>query len=453
MPAIRRVFLLCQCVALCLGTGMAAGEELPPLTLSDAVRIALERHPEIHMAEAATEELRGKITEVRSGAFPQISFSGYGLRLRDPSILNSSSFDNVPQEFRDALIPRANNMFDMGFSVKQPLYTAGKVGTALRLAEASLEEKKTDGESVRQQLTFAVFQAFHDLLLAEANRKVTEETYAQRQEHLKQARNRYSNGVATEVDVLRSEVNVANLEPELIRTDNNVRMARSQLNSLIMADLDAPTRIAGTLSYHPWKTGPLEAVQARSLEQRPALQTLRHQLQEARLTLALARAENRLSVDFEGKMGYSVREPKNFFDSDYSRWSVAVNFNLPLFDSGRKSGLIAQAAARVRAAEYRLEKYENDVRLEVKQAYDAMQSSEKAIAAARLSVTQAEKVLEMMQANYRYGAATTLDVTDSETALLSARNTQIGAVYEYEMAKARLRLASGSPILDLEVDR
>ena len=162
-------FLIRQCTACMTMLALSvipaiAGDESQPLSLETAVGMALERHPDIHVAMEQLLELQGKITEVRSGAFPQVSLQGFGLRLRDPSILNSSSFDDVPQEFRDALVPRANNMFDMGLTVKQPLYTAGKVGTALRLAEASLEEKKTDRESVRQQLTFLVFQAFHDLL-------------------------------------------------------------------------------------------------------------------------------------------------------------------------------------------------------------------------------------------------------------------------------------------------
>jgi outer membrane protein TolC len=58
----------------------------------------------------------------------------------------------------------------------------------------------------------------------------------------------------------------------------------------------------------------------------------------------------------------------------------------------------------------------------------------------------------MMQANYEYGAATTLDVLDSQIALTIARNAQISATYDYEISKARLRLASGSPILDNEVN-
>jgi outer membrane protein TolC len=59
----------------------------------------------------------------------------------------------------------------------------------------------------------------------------------------------------------------------------------------------------------------------------------------------------------------------------------------------------------------------------------------------------------MMQSNYEFGAATTLDVVDSQTALSLAKNSVIGATYDYEMAKARLRLATGSPILDGEVNQ
>ena len=108
----------------------------------------------------------------------------------------------------------------------------------------------------------------------------------------------------------------------------------------------------------------------------------RRQLQQARLTASLAGAENKLTIDMEGQWGYAVRKPQNVFNNDYSRWNLTFNFKLPLFDSGRKSGLVMQAASRLHAAEQRLAQLENDVRLEVKQAYDDMQSSAKAIAAA-----------------------------------------------------------------------
>jgi outer membrane protein len=451
MKSIRVLAVMAASMGSLLA-GMAQ-DAAAPLSIDEAVALALSRNPEMLVALEEQEELKGKIKEVRSGAFPQITFQGYGLRMRDPSILNSSSFDNVPQEFKDALVPVASNMFDMGIDVKQPIYNAGKVRTALKLAEESLAGKAAASESVRQQLTFKVLQAFKNLLLMEADRDIVRETQQQRVKHLEQARVRFSNGVAMEIDVLRSEVNVANMEPELIRAENRVRLARATINNLIMTDLDAPTKIAGSLEYRPWNAGSLDEIQRRTLEQRPELQAARRQMQQAKLTASLANAENKLTVDMDGHYGYAVRQMQNMFHSDFSRWTLTFNFKLPLFDSGRKAGLIMQALARLRASEQRLAQLENECRLEVKRAYDDMQSSAQAIAAARLSVQQAERVLTLMQANYQYGAATTLDVTDSQTALAEARNSQIGATYQYEMAKARLRLASGSPILDMEVDR
>jgi outer membrane protein len=431
----------------------AAQEKQPPLTVEEAVRLALERNPEMHIAQDEIDELKGRITEVRSGALPQVTFQGYGIRLRDPSILNSSSFDRVPPEFKDALVPVASNMFNIGVEVKQPIYSAGKVRTALKLAKESLDERTISRDAVRQQLTFKVFQAFNNLLLVQADLQVRRETQQQRLKHLEQARTRLQNGVATEIDVLRSQVNVANMEPELIRAENRVRLARAAINNLIVADLESPTEIEGNLEYRPWHAGTLEDIQQRTLELRPELQAARKQVQQARLTVSLANAENKLNVDMAAQYGYAVRQPQNFFKSEFAGWNLSFNFKLPLFDSGRKSGLMVQAMARYHASQERLVQLENNVRLEVKRAYDDMQSAEKAISAANLSVSQAEKVVVMMQANYQYGAATTLDVVDSQTARAEARNNQIYATYDYEMSKARLRLASGSPILDREVDQ
>jgi outer membrane protein len=451
---IRKRRLLWMLLALfVIPLGGAGQDKKPRLTIQEAVKMALERNPEMFIAQSEMDELKGKITEVRSGAFPQASFQGYGLRLRDPSILNSSSFDKVPQEFRDALDPIPSNMFNFGVEVKQLLYSAGKVRTALQLAKESLEEKAAAREAVQQQLTFKVFQAFNNMLLVDANRQVIQETRRQRMKHLELARNRFKDGAATEIDVLRSEVNVANTEPELIRAENRVQLARARINNLIVVDLDSPTEIEGTLEYRPWSAGSLAEIQKRALELRPELAVARRQVQEARLTLSLANAENKLTVDMAAAYGYTVREPKNLFNTNFTTWNVTLNFKIPFFDSGRKSGLVSQAQSRLNAAEQRLAQLENDVHLEVQQAFDDMRSAEKAIAAAKLSVNQAEKVLTMMQANYQYGAATTLDVVDSQTAVVEARNNDIYATYDYEMSKARLRLASGNPVLDGEVNQ
>jgi outer membrane protein TolC len=420
------------------------------LTLPDAIRLALERNPEVLAAREQLEEVKGKITEVRAQVYPHITLQGFGLRLRDPSILNSASFDNLPAEFRSALVPRGANLFDVGISVSQPLYTAGKVGTAIKLAAEGLREKEAVLEAARHRVAFKVYQAFHDLLLAEANLEVIRETRKQREIHLQQVRDRFAQGVATEIDVLRSEVNLANTNPERIRAENAVRLARAALNNLIVVDLSAFVQVAGRLEYRPWKNPGAESLQVHALEARPEVLVARRLVDEAKLFERLTLAENKVSIDMEGRYGANVREPKNLFDRDFARWNLTVNFKLPFYDGGRKAGRVVQASSRVRAAEVNLAALINNVRLELQAAMNDLESAAQAIEAARLNVSQAERVLKMMQANYRYGAATTLDVVDSETALTVARNAEITATYQYQVATGRLKLAAGIPMLDGE---
>jgi outer membrane protein len=452
---MRWVCRFLACAVLAAPCASVAWVQLPagPLTLSEAVRLALERNPEVLVAREQLAELRGKITEVRAEAFPQVSMEGFGLRMRDPSILNSGSFDELPPEFRDALVPRSINLFDIGLSVKQPLYTAGKVGAAIKLAVEGQREKEAALEAVRQRVAFRVFQAFHDLLLAQANLDVVRETYKQREKHLEQVRNRLALGVATEVDMLRSQVNLSNTVPERIRAENSVRQARAALNNLIVVDIDAPTEIAGKLQYRPWTAQAADEIQAHAMNVRPEILVAQRLIDEARLLGTLAQAEKKLKVDMEGRFGYASRNPWHLYVQDYRRWNITVSFRLPFYDGGRKAGQVVQATARLRAAEHNLAQLQNNVKLEIQAAADDLQAAAQAIASAQLNVAQAEKVLQMMQANYQYGAATTLDVTDSETSLTIARNTLINATYLYQLAKGRLRLAGGMPILDEEGNR
>ena len=98
-----------------------------------------------------------------------------------------------------------------------------------------------------------------------------------------------------------------------------------------------------------------------------------------------------------------------------------MNFTLPVFDGFKRSGLVEQAVANQRAARLERERVEQQVRLGLQQGLDELKAARETITAARANIGQAERVLSMMQDNYKYGAATTLDIVDAQTALSVAR--------------------------------
>ncbi len=441
-------------IQLLLGIGVpSAGaaadfSEQPELTLAEALNLAMERNPRVLMARARVDALRGKIREVRAQALPSISLNGSALRWRDPSFLNASSFDKIPEEFKQALVVVPANLFDYNVSVSQPLYTSGKVGTALRLASLESEGSGVDRDQAEQQVRLAVIRAFYGLLLTQEQLKVAQETVHQREKHLEMARTRFGGGVATEVDVLRSEVSVANARPELIRAENGVRQARAVLNNLLVRPLDFPSQAKGELTFAPRPKMDLQDVVQQASEHRPELVRARVNEREALDQQKLAHAESRLRLDFNGQYGVSSRLTSNLLNHEFSRYMFTVSMGLPLFDGGRRSGLVQQAVANCRIAELTRVDTENNVRLEAQTALDELERAEKTVDAAQLSVREAERVLDMMQNNYKYGAATTLDVLDAQTALTTARWTLLQGLYDHTLAQAQLRYVMGLNPMD-----
>jgi outer membrane protein TolC len=447
---MKRNVIAMVVLAVSLSAG-AAQQAAPPagdsLTVQQAVALALERNRDVLKSREQVQALKGRIREVRAQVFPNVKLEATGLRLRDPSFLNSTAFDKIPADFRDALTVAGANLFDYALTFSQPLYTAGKVSTAVKLAELELEGVNDDQDRVTQAVALEVVRTFYDLLLAREKSEVARETVAQREKHLEVVRGRFSAGDATEVDVLRSEVNLANARPELIRAENAVRQARAALNHLLVRDPDAPLEPQGRFEYQPWKQTEREELDREALRRRPEIARLRIQDREAEMQERLAQAESRMRLDLKGRYGMSARLPSNLYNSEFTRWSFSFDFALPLFDGGKRSGLITQAVSARHVARLSLEQQESALRLEVQQALDEISRAEKTVEATQLNVRQAERVLAMMQANYGYGAATTLDVVDAQMSLALARTNLLQGLYDHVVGTARLRWVLGRPVL------
>jgi len=272
---------------------------------------------------------------------------------------------------------------------------------------------------------------------------VVAETQEQRKLHAEMAQTRLKNGVATEVDVLRSQVAVSNGAPDLVRADNAIRQTRALLNYFLVRPLDYPTEVVGDFQEKAWDEWDLDALMREASLRRPDLARLRNAELSAELQVDLAKAESRMRLDTNFSYGVSSRKPENLFNSLFVSWRFGVSFTLPIFDGYRRSGMIYQARANQRAVRLEHEKFEQQVRLDLQQGTDDLKAATETITAARANIEQAERVLRMMQDNYKFGAATTLDIVDSQTALSEARNNLLRGLHAYTIARANLLWTQG----------
>jgi HAE1 family hydrophobic/amphiphilic exporter-1 len=425
-------------------TATAAGAE--PLSRAQAVRQALEANPEVRKSLAESLRLQGLVTEARADALPELNVQGSGLRYRDPSLLNSSSFDAFPPELRESLRPVAANLWDGGLTLRQTLWSF-KLGHALRAARLGTTYGQEDVRRARQAVALDALRAYDGYVLGLEKARVAEKAVRQKEQHLEMARTRRAAGVATELDVLRSQVDLENQRVTLLKMQGEAEQARGLLNAVMVRPIDAAVEPVDGLAYVPFETTLEDAVR-EAIAKRPEVveaalaERIRGEL------VGIEQGEGRPRLDLDGAWGWSVRRPSNFLEKDFAKWSLAVTLKVPVFDGLRTAGRVAQARAeRDKATQDRVA-VENRIRLEAKESFDRLTVAARIVEVARLNVEQARRALEMTQANYNHGAATTLDVLDSQAALTLAESNLVEGLHAHSTARAALRYVMGRDPLD-----
>jgi len=438
---MRTVLILLISIFSLAGTAAAQS-----LSRAEAVTEALAANPTVKLSLEQVALLEGRILEARADALPDITWNTLASRFRDPSLLNSPGFDAFPPEFRDALVPIPANVIATFADVRQTLFSF-KLGKALEAAKAARVAGDQDVERARQLTALDAIRAYNQLLFAIEQLRVIQTNVQSRQTHVDFARKRRAAGVATELEVLRAEVDLENARAESRRAENEVAQARATLNTVMVRPTRAPLTPTDTLAVVPFEAE-FEAAVQEALTARPELQLLRTQERVRTLLIDVASGDAKPSIDFTGSYGLSVRRPRNLFDLDFSRWTATVNVAVPLFDGWRTKGRVAQARADRNTVTEQIAALESQVRLEVQTALDALALANSTISAAELNVTQARRANEMTEANYKLGAATQLDVVDALQALRQAEITRNLALYTHANARATLRFVMGRNPLD-----
>jgi len=432
----------------CLIVILLAGAPGTAETLSraQAVARALERNPDVRRSLADYQGLEGRARQARADALPEIDVYGSYLRYLDPGFLNSPNIDQFPPELIQAFRPLATNLWDGNVSVRQTLWSFS-LGRAIRAARHAMQFGQEGIRRARQDVALRAVLAYNAYLVALERAQVAEQVVWQKERHLELARNRRRAGVATDLEVLRFEVNLANARTDLQRLRGASDLARGDLNAVMVAPTDTPIEPSDTLAFVD-AAADQPAVAREATANRPELKAATWNERIYDEAIGIYQADSRPRLDLNGAFGWAVRKPHNFLDADYRKWSLSITLKVPLFDGWRTAGKVAQARAdRARAGQDRVA-VETQIDLEAKQAVDRLRVSRSVLESSELNVGQARRALELTEASYRLGAASTLDVLDAQAALTQAEMSRVEALWAHANARAGVRYVMGQDPLD-----
>jgi HAE1 family hydrophobic/amphiphilic exporter-1 len=417
-----------------------------PLSRREAVVRALERNPSVQRSLADRDGLRGRAKQARADALPEVSVWGTFLRYQDPGFLNSPNIDSFPPELLTAFRPLASNLWDGYGTVRQTLWSFS-LGKAIRAAGYAEHLGEENVRSARQDVALRAIFAYNAHLLALEQVKVAEKVVLQKEKQLEMARNRRGAGVATDLEVLRFEVDLANARTTLLRLRGAADLARGDLNAVMVEPTDKAVEPTDSLEFVETAADQQQVVR-EAVSSRPEIQAVSWSEKISDEAIGIYQADMRPRLDLNGAFGWSVRDTSNFFESNYKKWSLSVTLKVPVFDGWRTAGKVAQARAeRARVGQDRVA-LETLIDLEAKQAVDRLRVAASVLHATELNVSQARKAQEMTDANYRLGAATTLDVIDAQAALTQAEFNRVEALHAHANARAGLRYVMGQDPLE-----
>jgi outer membrane protein TolC len=426
--------------ALARPPGSASPTESAPdvpqqLDLRTAITYAIDNNFAIRQARERIKEQEGLIVEVKARALPNVT------AVADYTRNDESISQSVPPNTQDWVI---------AIQARQALYSGGGVKAALDAQKVLREAALLDLRSVINSALLDVRTRFYNVLLAREQIRVQEENVKLLQEQLQNARNRFEAGSVSNFEVLRSEVELANAQPQLIRARNSFRTSTDQLRQALgyintsAENVRRTPEFIGTLEFTP-SSYDLQSSLDLARINRPELLRYAKLAQAQERNIDFARAGYRPSVDLVGSYGLYKANRSNSFDDSLDGWTVGVQSTWAIFDGRATSGRVAQARSQYRQADLLLKEQTLAVEVEVRSALSSLQEAGELAEAAVKVVGQAEESVRLANARYGAGSATQLDVLQAQVALTQARNNQLQANYSYNVALASLRRALGEP--------
>jgi outer membrane protein TolC len=394
-----------------------------PITVEEAIAIALEGQPQIVARISEYEAARLRVDQALSPLLPQLTGTWTVARAQ-------TSVERLDQRRLGTIEPTWTTTMLARVSLSQILFDFGKnfatVGVARRDADVSLEEV----ELQRQVIALAVKESYTNILFAQRLIRVNQQAQERAELNLRSARGFFDVGTRPKSDVTRAEVDVANARVDVIRARNAERSARVALNVAMGIPADTNTQIIDNLAYQPL-TFDRGQLQAEALRQRPEYRQTRLLVESAELQSRRAFLDFFPDITGGGSYGAARTE-------FHEVWELSLNLTWPIFDGGNRIARYRESRANIDAARARMRSQELDIAREVEQALIDVEETQERIQAAQKAVEAAQENFRLAQGRFDAGVGTILELTDAQLELTRAQNLEAQALADYRIALARL---------------
>jgi outer membrane protein len=415
-----------------------------PLSLLNALTIALQQNPTILKAQDELTASAGVVVQTRAIALPLVQGTG---RYTDNEI---TTLQQPP--LRGYVYPQANQDWNVGVQIVQSIYQGGRLTAAVKAAKVTKQQALAQYQTALADTLLAVRLAYYDILLAAEQITVNEASVNLLQKELDDQQRRYDAGTVPHFNVLRARVSLANARPPLIKAQNNYRISKNNLCNLLGYNLprdiwdNIPLKLTDTLDAAPFQIILPDALQT-ALSQRPELIALRKGSELQQLGVVNAKAGYKPNLQVFAGYNWFNQQFSTDVGSSLNGWNAGGQMTWNFFDGLLTHGRVVEAKALYAKSKTAVDEGSRNIELEVRTTYSDFLEAQQVLESQKTVLEEAEEALREANARFDAGTGTQLDVLDAENSLTQARSTNVQALHDYDAARARFQRAVGADMV------
>lgn len=364
------------------------------------------------------------------------------------------------------------NQFQNGVTISQTLYN-GSAFAAIKGAQRLKDLNQRGVDRQEQLIVDQVRQVFYQARLAEEQVRIVSQSVERTRKTATETAKRVSQGVAPKFQRLSAEVDLANLETQLMQSENQTQAALDNLKFTLGIPIQQPVQLRGTVELdelNPYMTISIDDAFAQAIERRPDLDQARINVELREIDKKIAGSNYMPVLDLFANFSYTGSVPDNrkftisdpsdpftfrlsenkFFSRDYWNPSINGGFRLRwnLFNGFQTSSQIQQRQIAVERAEIEHEQLMQSVRMEVEAALRNVETARLQMASQDRNVERAELNYQYASSRLREGVATQLEERDASNQLDQSRLNYLQAVFDYVVARSAFETALGIPLAE-----
>lgn len=395
------------------------------LNIEDAIKLAMANNRALRIAYLTRKDADGLVMQKYAGVMPDIT-------------ARASAQTTLPQDAN-------SDTYLVGVGIIQPLWRSGSVAAGLRYAKLySASTDFTIREAV-QSTVFDIASKYMDVLLQQHLVQVDEEATGVSQRVLQTAKSRRQQGVVSDYEVLRAEVEVANTSAGLINRKNALQSAKVALFQAMGVSQDSDVAFDGELIYAA-EAFDLEAASAKASVERPTIARALAALRMADEQINIVKAEYGPSVD--GFLTGDYSNTRKFKDDKSSSewdddWTVGARVTLTLFDGFERRGKVLSAISKREQAAESLRDIEDKVHVEIVNALLQLNYSDELYQSQKKNIELSREALRILEVGSSRGRNTQVEVLDARSALTEAVGAYYRSIHSQGLARLAIRNAMG----------